>query len=259
LESRPKAVVEVPLRAEEPWDALTVSAREFYSVSAPNGDYRFPHSALLSRLAGYRNHLTAVHQSGAGMSSASKGNERRAFVHDFLEATFLPPNRFGTGDCIDRAGNKSGELDVVLEYPFLPSLTLQGHSRLYLAEGIAVAIEVKSNISSQWNEAVDTGKRLKVLRREFGSVMSMGPVPLDVPFFVVRFTGWKSVETIISHCSNSPIDGALIVDAGLCYIKMDTLEARSSGDLALWTFISTLAYVMSGLKATSANPFDYAN
>jgi hypothetical protein len=102
-----------------------------------------PHSALLSRLAGYRNHLTAVHQSGAGMSSASKGNERRAFVHDFLEATFPPPNRFGTGDCIDRAGNKSGELDVVLEYPFLPSLTLQGHSRLYLAKGIAAAIEVK--------------------------------------------------------------------------------------------------------------------
>ncbi len=67
-----------------------------------------PHPALLQRLAGYRAHLIAVHNSGAGMSSASKGNERRAFVHDFLEATFPSPNRFGTGDCTDTAGNQSG-------------------------------------------------------------------------------------------------------------------------------------------------------
>jgi len=94
------------------------------------------------------------------MSAASKGNERRAFVTDFLEALFPSPNRFGTGDCIDTAGNQSGDLDVVVEYPFLDRLTLAGHSRLYLAEGIAAVIEVKSNISSQWGEAVGSGTKL---------------------------------------------------------------------------------------------------
>lgn len=109
------------------------------------------------------------------------------------------------------------ELDVVVEYPFLPSLTLQGHSRrrLYLAEGIAAVIEVKSNISSQWKEACDTGTKLKALQRNFVTGMSMGPVPLDIPYFVVGYTGWQGMDTVASHCNNSPADGVLVIDAGL--------------------------------------------
>lgn len=217
-----------------------------------------PHPALLQRLAGYRAHLIAAYKSGAGMSSASKGNERRAFVHEFLEETFPLPNCFGTGDCIDKAGNQSGELDVVVEYPFLPSLTLQGRSRLYLAEGVAAVIEVKSNISSQRKEACDTGERLKVLRREFTIGMSMGPVPLDIPYFVVGYTGWKDIDTVASHCNNSPADGVLIIDPCLYYANSSWTQVQATGDISLFKFISTLAEVISGLKVASGNPADYA-
>jgi hypothetical protein len=219
-----------------------------------------PHPALLKRLAGYRAHLIAAYKLGAGMSSASKGHERRAFVHDFLEATFPPPNRFGTGDCIDKAGNQSGELDVVVEYPFLPSLTLQGHSRLYLAEGVAAVIEVKSNIAGEWKEACDTGTKLKALQRNFVIGMSMGPVPPDIPYFVVGYNGWKNMDTVASHCNNSPADGVLVIDAGLYYANSAWLpQVQAIGDISLFRFISTLAEVMSGLKVASGNPVDYAS
>jgi hypothetical protein len=189
-----------------------------------------PHPALLQRLAGYRAHLIAVYKSGAGMSSAAKGNERRAFVHDFLEATFPPPNRFGTGDCIDKAGNQSGESDVVVEYPFLPSLTLQGHGRLYLAEGIAAVIEVKSNISGQWKEACDTGTKLKALQRNFVIGMSMGPVPLDIPYFVVgTLAGRTWTRSHLIAITRQPMESSLSM---LAFITRTALGCRRCRPLA---------------------------
>ncbi len=83
---------------------------------------------------------------------------------------------------------------MVVEYPFLPSLTLQGHSRLYLAEGVAAVIEVKSNISNQWKEAYDTGTKLKALQRKFGSYLSMGLVFQIIPMFVVIVTPLEGDE-----------------------------------------------------------------
>ncbi len=79
------------------------------------------------------------------MSDSSKGSEREHFIDLFLKEVFPPSYRFGTGDALDSAGNKSGQLDVVVELTFFPSLpALGGGSRLYLAEGVAAVIEVKS-------------------------------------------------------------------------------------------------------------------
>jgi hypothetical protein len=47
------------------------------------------------------------------------------FVHSFLSEVFPTPFRFGTGD-VTNTGAKSGELDVIVEYPFSPSLPI-GH------------------------------------------------------------------------------------------------------------------------------------
>lgn len=82
--------------------------------------------------------------------------------------------RFGSGDATDRQGNRSGQLDVVVEYPFLPSLPAVGNSkvRLYLAEGVAAVIEVKSDLAGQWSEVESTARQLKPLRRNFGDYKS---------------------------------------------------------------------------------------
>ena len=144
-----------------------------------------PH--VIQRCAGIHTILNGVHQAGATLSSASKGTERETFVDQFLADVFPPPFRFGNGDATDTNGLRSGQLDVVMEYPFLPSLPLPtANARLYLAESIAAVVEVKSNIMNQINEAVQTSNQLAPLQREFGMTMSVGAAPLPrIPLFAL--------------------------------------------------------------------------
>src|SRR4051794_15735815 len=107
--------------------------------------------AIFARLTGIQQMLTGVHQPGSPMSSASKGTERQAFIDQVLREVLPPVYRFGTGDATDVSGYRSGQPNVVVEYPFAPNLPLGGpSSRLYLAEGVAAVIEVKSNVADQW-------------------------------------------------------------------------------------------------------------
>ncbi|WP_313041643.1 DUF6602 domain-containing protein [Sphingobium yanoikuyae] len=150
-----------------------------------------PNQHVLQRLTGLQSILNGVHQSSVGLSSATIGQER-AFVDEFLSKVLPPIYRFGTGDATDAAGAKSGQLDVVVEYPFAPSLPMvgAGQSRLYLAESAAAVIEVKSNLSNQWNDAVNTAKALAPLKRSFGATMSFGAGPQpQIPMFAVGYTG----------------------------------------------------------------------
>jgi hypothetical protein len=99
------------------------------------------------------------------------GNEREAFLHAFLGDVLPPHLRFGTGDATDQSGERSGQLDIVVEYPFVPSLPLvAGRSpRLYLAEGIVAVVEVKSDLTKQWNEVGLTARGLNNLTRNYGT------------------------------------------------------------------------------------------
>jgi hypothetical protein len=101
---------------------------------------------VFQRLAGIQQILKGVHAASDPLSAASRGAERQAFIDSFLANVLPPVYRFGTGDATDKQGNRSGQLDVVVEYPFSPTLPGVGAStptRLYLAEGIAAVIEVK--------------------------------------------------------------------------------------------------------------------
>ena len=72
-----------------------------------------------------------------GMLMSNMGMTYLYAKQKWESAKGLPPiYRFGTGDATDSTGNKSGQLDVVVEYPFSPSLPVvgTGQSRLYLAE-----------------------------------------------------------------------------------------------------------------------------
>jgi hypothetical protein len=68
--------------------------------------------------------LKGVHQAGDRLSNASKGNEREAFINGFLSQVLPPHFRFGSGDITDQHGARSGQLDIVVEYPFVPSLPI---------------------------------------------------------------------------------------------------------------------------------------
>ncbi len=212
---------------------------------------------IAKRLAGIQTILMGTHQAGSSMSSASKGREREEFINLFLNQIFPSQFRFGSGDITDSSNNKSGQMDVVIEYPFLPSLpVVEGNSpRLYLAEGVAAVIEVKSNIEHQWPEVVATAKQLSKLQRKFGATFSMGKGPEQrIPLYAVGYDGWKKMETVEERIKDAPIDGILVIKDGLFF----TPEVNATGPWSLWGLIRCLHLDLTGLKDISADPIAYA-
>lgn len=217
-----------------------------------------PNQYVLQRLSGLQTILNGVHQSSAGLSSATVGQERAGFIDEFLSKVLPPIYRFGHGDATDVNGVRSGQLDVVIEYPFAPSLPMvgTGQSRLYLAEAVATVIEVKSNLANQWSEAVKTANALAPIRRYFQASMIMGSSPQEsIPLFAVGYTGWKKPETLQSNLHACPnIFGALVIDAGI-YTNKAGMTAQ--GPWALWGLISDLHKITNSLQSASTDPLQY--
>lgn len=196
------------------------------------------------------------------MSSASRGSERSAFVDNLLSAILPPPYRFGTGDITDISGSKSGQLDVVVEFPFLPSLPIIGHgsSRLYLAEGVAAVIEVKSDVAAQWDEVLKTANSLAALTRSNFSLMSRGSEKPStrIPFFAVGYKGWKTIETVKERLSDGPIDGILVIGPPCWFASGSSIyDLRCGGALSLWGLVSCLSYLTLQVGFTSFEPISY--
>ena len=107
------------------------------------------------RLSGLQKILMGAYEAGGKFASASKGAEREVFITLFLQNVLPPLYRFGSGDITDasRPAIKSGQLDLVIEMPWVPSFALPPNntSRLYPAESVGAAIEVKSNVMDQFD------------------------------------------------------------------------------------------------------------
>lgn len=190
------------------------------------------------------------------MSSATVGREREHFVSTFLGAALPQPFRIGTGDIIDSDDRHTGQLDGVIEYPFMPSLPLSvGGPRLYLAEGVGAVLEVKSSLDTQWKEVQETGAKLKPLRRKFGAGLIMGPGPLeDIPLIAVGYGGWRTIETIEQKVSEGPADAILVIEHGLCA----TRGAKAGGDASMLLFLEIVHAALSSLKAAGTSLIPYA-
>ncbi len=191
--------------------------------------------------------LMAGHASGGTMSSATKGSDREDFIHKFLENVLPPQFRFGYGDITDLSGRKSGQIDIVVEYPLLPSLQIPipgGASRLYLAEGVAAVIEVKSDLTAQWSEVETTSEKLRPLRRKFGT--RMGIAPRYIPLFAVGYKGWKKLSSLEKYLAKDVVDGILVIEEGLFACNSSLLPIAqfstksATGAWSLWAFIALL-------------------
>jgi hypothetical protein len=217
-----------------------------------------PNTHLLSRLEGVRQLLVSVHQASASSSSATRGTERAEFLNSFLTEALPSVYRFGSGDITDAAGHRSGQLDVVIEHPFAPNLPIQsGQPRLYLAEGVAAVVEVKSNVGTQWPQVLHTASQLQPLQRTFGSSISMGMGPLPfVPLFAVGYTGWATMQSLEQNLAAAPevIVGILVIDPGL-YISRFGVVAQ--GSAALWALICDLHTITNSLQSASTDPTAY--
>lgn len=217
---------------------------------------------IATRLAGIRTMLTGARHAGSTMSAASRGSERAAFVDKFLCEVLTPQFRFGDGDATDNAGNRSGQLDVVVEYPWVPSLPIVGSNRprLYLAEGIAAVIEVKSNLTNQWDEVQHTSSQLKKLERLYGGGMISGfQPPTHIPLFAVGYTGWKTMDTVQQRLNDGIVEGILVIDSGL-FASVPLFQGiTAQGDWSLWGLIACLHQVTNVVSSLAGGvPLTYA-
>jgi hypothetical protein len=219
-----------------------------------------PH--VTERLAGIQQMLMGAYSSGKTLSASSKGTEREFVIDLFLSQVLTPQFRFSSGDATDQTGLRSGQLDVVVEFPFVPSLPIVGNhkTRLFLAEGIGCVIEVKSNAASQWDEVIKTATELNKLKRIYGSGISSGRrLSENIPLFVIGYTGWKQLTTVQSHLEEGLIDGILILDE-MIFASTNEYSGlwAEKHPMALWGMISSIHYACSTLSTTAnETPFKY--
>lgn len=210
---------------------------------------------LIERLKGIQQQLMGGHTGGGPASNATKGREREELIDLFLSKVMPPPYRFGTGDITDSDGQRSGQVDVVVEYPFLPSLPMVGSSpRLYLAEGVASVIEVKSDIATQWAEVEKTASAVRTLTRKISAVMHVGDAPNPkIPILAIGYKGWQSYQPLVDRIDKGSVDAILVIESGLFASKRGTASEQKG----LWAFISVLHSSVSQLIATHNDPLSY--
>lgn len=222
---------------------------------------------IAERLEGIRQVLVAQGRASGPMSSASKGSERELFIREFLAKVFPPHIRFGSGDITDAKGNKSGQVDIVTELPFFPSFPVPGgDQRLYMAEGVAAAVEVKSDLSAQWGQVERTAASVQALAIRRIRTMWIGKrLSEHIPVIAVGYTGYTTLDGLVERFeSTSPDcrpDVALVLgDPGFFVAEhdADTLIA-TDGPEAMFYFLARFNWYCTKLITASFSADAYLN
>ncbi|WP_183025679.1 DUF6602 domain-containing protein [Variovorax sp. UMC13] len=236
---------------------------------------------VLKRIAGIQKQLIAAYEAGSDMSSASKGAERDLFLHGYLQAVLPTGFRFGTGDIVDQHGAASGQVDIVIENPFVPSLPIMGgYPRLYLTEGVAAAVEVKSDVQAQWSQVEAKAAKIASLASSAssmtfgafgGTITTRNPEGLSVggralggglPFFVAGYRGFAnvrldSVESVALKMDAAGVDALLVVESGLFVSSARLGGVYARGPHGLWAFICAVTKAAQQVRAIEFDPLSY--
>jgi len=210
---------------------------------------------LKQRLTAIQEKLNVHHAGGRGLPSAMAGAEREAFLREFLQKVFPAHYRFSSGAITDSSGKISGQIDIAVEYPFTPSFPMpESEQRLLLAESVALVIEVKSDLSAQWNEVQTNVEKVKILKRDIKRKIGIGDRPgPTIPCVAVGYVGHKTIEGLVERLNSTPEqsrpDAALAIESG-CFVSPNY---RVSGVLGLYALYDLISSTMTGAVADRAN------
>lgn len=242
------------------------------------------------RLEGLLHAMKGQYLAGAASASASKGAGRAEFIRSFLSRVNGPAFRIQeSAEITDLNGHKSGEVDIVLENGHSPNLPmLDGESaRLHFAEGVGAAIEVKSSLSGQWEQAVQTGDKIAALNRKFSGAtfsapgkphiiqlpfkiknpdpnmprMEEDPYPYSkkIPLFLVGYTGWSRLDTLQAKAAENEelFAGVLQIDPPM-YVGSKHLSGQKVvGPWSLLCFMADLHSAFAHIQGATFDILDY--
>lgn len=219
------------------------------------------------KIENLHSNLMECYRDSANYSSSITGFEREIF-HSYLLSKILPSNyRIGSGTITDHRGIETGQIDCVIELPFSVSFPISsGHTKLYLADTVGAAFEIKSNLSTQWNDAIKKIKEIKDLNRYMlkeGDFALLND--LKIPTFIIAYKGFTNIETIFDKLSEmQPRDwpnGIFIIESGI-FIGLNgnkgQYECVGKGESMLG-FISYLYETLQHYSKLNANLNAYLN
>jgi hypothetical protein len=183
-----------------------------------------------SRIKAIQDSLLATYRGGVGMPTAMVGGERELVLHGLFREVVPPIYRFGQGAITDATGQLTGQIDLVMELPFGPSLPMPaGSHRLYLAESVAAVVEIKSDLSSQWDEVEQTVGRVRQLAQDLRQTQGLAQESSSepdkriaaiqgIPCYVIGFRGHRTLDGLVSRleetASTARPHGALVIESG---------------------------------------------
>jgi hypothetical protein len=214
---------------------------------------------LMERLGGIQQILTSQHEAGRGMPSAMKGTERETLVSKFLERVFPSQRRFSTGCITDANGTRTGQVDILVEYGFFPSFpTPNAEPRLILAEGVAAAIEVKSDLIAQWGEVTDKVLDVKSINRHLFAQYGEDPSQ-KIPMLAVGYEGHATADSLTNRMETTEVsrrpDAALVIKSG----AFSSPELTAEGPEGLYAFCVYLTEIFQRIGFAEADLFRYVS
>lgn len=101
------------------------------------------------------------------------------------------------GKLFDSEGNMSNQVDVIVYDNNVPRLGSQNNT-LYLAEGVATAIEIKPELTKkELSKGIDNLKSIKQIKKKIGSGIVIGKYRSDVYCGIFSFKSTLSFKSIL--------------------------------------------------------------
>ncbi|MDZ3831943.1 MAG: DUF6602 domain-containing protein [Sphingopyxis sp.] len=197
------------------------------------------------KMLALREGLLAAYRDSQDYPSPVSGREREIFLHNLLDEVLPAHFRVGSGVITDRYSSTTGQIDLVVELPVSLSFPVVGENRLYFADTVGAAIEVKSDLSKQWAEAekklIEVNGLVNQARPKKGEFAVWSNY--QVPFFVVAYRGPKTIKTVEKKFRPReifPPAGVYIIESNIFIGYRDGWLTAKGAEHAMLAFITAL-------------------
>lgn len=218
------------------------------------------HELLYNKLISLHGHLLTAYNDSSAYPAPITGREREVFLHALLEKILPPHFRVGSGIITDYRQKTTGQIDLVVELPLSLSFPVVGENRMYFADTVGAAMEIKSDLNFQWDEAYEKWMQVNALstkKRADPDGIELKS-EYQIPFFMVAYKGPKKAETIekkLHLLENYPMAGIYIVESNYFLGHID--NHWISGDTAATSLLAFITSLYTALSKQQHRPVSF--